>query len=299
MSFLLLCAFCLLFVFSVTFHTLVLHPFSTVYYGITDLYKWFRYKRWHELKTGELICYCALFGKGKTLSVVHYITSLYDKYNDKLIYDFDRKKWVTQKVHIISNVDLKGYPYEQFVSLSQVVAVTKYARKKDFKNDTLTCTLVLGDEFGAEMNCRSFKTNITPTFLNTLLTCRHNHISFVYDSQRFHLSDALLRQVTYRVIQCNKVWRVMVSAKYDAWELENASSPAMIKPLCRYGWFIKDKDYNAYDTLACVDHLVKKCEEGDMLSEEEILALQCSTPANMDIVERPSRKFWRNMKKRK
>lgn len=297
MSMLLLCGFLLLCVFSVVFRTLVFHPISTVFNGVKDICKFFKYKDWHRLKTGKLVCYCALFGKGKTLSVVHYVTAIYKKYNNKRIYDFDRKKWVTQKVHVISNVDLQ-IPYEKFVSLSQIVKVADTYATKDLIDDTLTCTLVLGDEFSVQMNSRNFKSNIDPLFLNTLLTCRHHHITIVYDAQRFQHVDALLRQVTSCVVQCNKVWRVMVSSVYDAWELENATSPSMIKPLRRYGWFIKDKDYHAYDTLACVDNLTKSCKDGDMLSEDEILALQCSAPANMDVVEKPSRRFRKNMKKR-
>ena len=297
MSFLLLCGFVLLLIFSVVFRTLILHPFATVFNGVKDLYKYFRYKEKRRMLTGKLVCYCALFGKGKTLSVVHYVVSQYRKYNNKRIYDFDRRKWVTQKVHVVSNVDL-NIPYEKFVSLSQIVQIAETYSKKDVENDTLTCTLVLGDEFSVQMNSRNFKSNIDPLFLNTLLTCRHHHISIIYDAQRFNHVDALLRQVTSYVIQCNKVWRVMVSEKYDAWELENASSPSMVKPLRRFGWFIRDRDYHAYDTLACVDNLTKSCKDGDMLTEDEILSLQCTSPANMDIVEKPSRRFRRNMKKR-
>ena len=297
MSTLLLCGFVLLCVFSVVFRTLVFHPFATVFNGVKDFYKWLRYRDWHRLRTGKLICYCALFGKGKTLSVVHYVVANYKKYNNKRIYDFDRKKWVTQKVHVISNVDL-NIPYEKFVSLAQIVQVAESYAQKDLENDTLTCTLVLGDEFSVQMNSRNFKSNIDPLFLNTLLTCRHHHISIIYDAQRFNHVDALLRQVTSYVVQCNKVWRVMVSEKFDAWELENATSPAMVKPLQRFGWFIRDRDYNAYDTLACVDNLTKSCKEGDMLTEEEIIALQCAAPSDMDVVSKPSRRFRRNMKKR-
>lgn len=297
MILLLLCGFVLLFVFSVVFRVLVTHPVLTVFNAIKDFYKWLRYRRWHEMKTGKLVCYCALFGKGKTLSVVHYVVANYKKYNDKLIYDFDRKQWVIQKVHVISNVDL-NIPYEKFVSLSQIVQVADTYAARDVINDTLTCVLVLGDEFSVQMNSRNFKSNIDPLFLNTLLTCRHHHISIIYDAQRFNHVDALLRQVTSYVVQCNKVWRVMVSEQYDAWELENATTPSMVKPQRRYGWFIRDKDYHAYDTLACVDNLTKSCKNGDMLSEDEILALQCNNSANMEAVEKPSRLYRRNMRKR-
>lgn len=298
MSILVLIAVVFLLLFSVVFRTVFFHPLKSVYYAVKDFYQYIRYKKWNILYTGKLVCYCALFGKGKTLSVVHYVLGLYKRYNDKLIYDFDRKKWVTQKVHVISNVDLK-IPYEKFVSLEQIVHVADTYAEKDIADDTLTCTLVLGDEFSVQMNSREFKKNIDPLFLNTLLTCRHHHITIVYDAQRFNHVDALLRQVTSYVVQCNKVWRVMVSEQYDAWELENASSPSMIRPRRRFGWFILNKDFKAYDTLACVDNLKKSFEKGDMMSEKEILELQCPVPANMDIVDSPSRKFNRNMRRRK
>lgn len=298
MAVLILIAVGFLLLFSVVFRIIFFHPCKSVYYAVKDFYKWIRYRDWNRMYTGKLICYCALFGKGKTLSVVHYVLNQYKQYNDRRVYDFDRKKWVTQKIHIISNVDLQ-VPYEKFVSLEQIVKVADTYAQKDIDNDTLTCTLVLGDEFSVQMNSREFKKNIDPLFLNTLLTCRHHHISIIYDAQRFNHVDALLRQVTSYVVQCNKVWRVMVQEQYDAWELENANSPSMIRPMRRYGWFVRNKDFEAYDTLACVDNLKKSFKKGDMMTEEEILRLQCSSASDMDIVDKPSRRFNRNMRKRK
>ena len=297
MVMLVLCAVVLLMLFSVVFRTLVLHPFKTVFYAVRDFLNYFRHKEYNFCQTGKLICYCALFGKGKTLSVVHYIVGMYRKYNDKPVWDRDRKRFVTQKVNVISNVDLSGIPYTRFVSLAQIVQCAEENRKKDEQDGTLTVTLVLGDEFSVQMNSRQFKTNIDPLFLNTLLTCRHHHITIVYDAQRFGHVDALLRQVTSYVVECNKVWRVMVSSQYDAWELENAQSPKMCKPMRRYGWFIRNRDYEAYDTLACVDNLSKSCKEGDMLTEDEIISLQCNAPAGMEAVSNPSRKYRKNMRK--
>jgi len=43
--------------------------------------------------------------------------------------------------------------------------------------------------------------------------------------------------------------------------------------------------------------LKKSCREGDMLSEEEIIALQVAQPANMDGVEKPSRRWIKGRKK--
>ncbi len=283
-------------IMSVCVRVIVTHPISTVRYGVIDLYEYFRFHRWDECATGTISCYVGLFGKGKTLSAVHKVVSLYKRYNDKRIFDFNRKKWVTQKIHIISNVAL-AIPYEDFVSLSQIVAVADRMRSLDEQNDTRTCTIVLGDEFSVQLNSRSFKSNIDPLFLNALLTCRHHHISLIYTSQRFNHVDALLRQVTSYVYTCNKIWRIMVHEQYDAFDLENASDPTLIKPKRRFGWFIKDAAFNAYDTLACVGNLTKSCKEGDMLSEEQILELQRNNPVNIDGIVNPSRKLKRASKK--
>lgn len=90
----------------------------------------------------------------------------------------------------------------------------------------------------------------------------------------------------------------MVHRQYDAFELENATDTALVKPQKRFGWFIDDSDFAAYDTMACVGNLAKSCLKGDMLSEDEILALQSNNGANMEAVMKPSRKYVRSMKKR-
>lgn len=282
--------FVIAFICSVCFRLAVMHPLLFSYYSIKDAYQWLRYHKWNICQTGHLICYTALFGKGKTLSVVHFVTGLYKHYNNRKVYDFNRKKWVTQKVYVISNVEL-SIPYEKFVSLEQIVRVSDTFREQDKENDTLTVTLVLGDEFSVQMNSRLFKSNIDPLFLNTLLTCRHHHITLVYNAQRFNHVDALLRQVTSYVVNCDKVWRFQIHNYYDAYQLENASDPTMVKPFRRSGFFIRDRDFNAYDTLACVGNLKKSVSTGDMMSESEILALQMNSDSNDDSITRPSRKL--------
>lgn len=276
MTFLLVLLGVLLFVsiFSVFVRTLLCNPIKSILYACKDLFLYFKEHRYDYMQTGKLICYTALFGGGKTLSCVHYVKSLYDRYNDKIVYDVDRKMFVTQKVHIISNVDLVGVPYEKFTSLAQVVRVAEQFKTIDNLNGTLTCTIVLGDEFSVQMNSRNFKSNIDPLFLNTLLTCRHHHIMLVYNAQRFSHVDALLRQVTTYVVECRKVWRVVIQTTYDAYTLENTSDPLAVKSLGSHGWFIQDKDFELYDTLACVGNLQRSCENGDMLSPIEIIENQ-------------------------
>lgn len=282
-------------ILSVCVRLILTNPFKTIGYLVRDLFFYFRYKRWNEMKSGQLICYIALFGGGKTLSVVHYVIGQYNRYNDKYVWCRDRKKWVLQQVMVLSNVDL-SIPFTKFESLQQIVNCADFNRKYDYEHDTLTVTLVLGDEFSVQMNSRSFKTNIDPLFLNTVLTCRHHHISIIYDAQRFNHVDALLRQVTQSVVSCQKIWRFMVLKEFDAWELENAQNVSLIAYKHKFGWFIRNKDFNAYDTLACVDNLSKSVQANDMLSQNEILELQGNQVINMDVVK-PAKAYVKRQKK--
>ena len=112
--------------------------------------------------------------------------------------------------------------------------------------------------------------------------------------------DALLRQVTKYVVECDKFWRFQRLAYFDAWDLENASNTQLIAPQSRGCWFVRDRDYAAYDTLACVGNLKKAMKAGDMMSEEEILKLQQNTQqSNMEGVSKPSRRWLRRRQSRK
>lgn len=269
---------------SVPFRLIILNPVSFVYYAITDIVQYIIHKKWRLLDGGVLNCYGAHFGGGKTLTMAHFITRLYEKKNNKKVWCRERKKFVTQKLHVIANFELKLIPYEPLDSLSQVVNCAEKNREIDFENDTRTVTMVLIDEASVQLNSRNFKTNIDAYFLNTLLTCRHYHISVWYSSQKFKLTDALMRNVTQRYINCKKTWRFMELSEYDADEVEYASDPTMIKPRRRYGFFVKNKDYNSYDTLATVGNLKKSVEKGDMMSEQEILELRGQLNPDNDAV---------------
>lgn len=273
------------------------HPILLIVYGALDLRQYILHKEYNLCGTGELVAYTGLFGKGKTLSVVHRVVSAYHQYDDKPVWCRRRKKMVTQRIKVISNVSL-SIPYEDFVSLEQIVLAAERNQTYDDEHDTLTITLCLGDEFSVQMNSRNFKTNIDPMFLNTILTCRHYYISLYYTAQRFGHVDALLRQVTSYVCECDKLWRFQRLNCFDAWDLENATNTQLITPFKRDCWFVRNSDYDSYNTLACVGNLKKSMKEGDMMSEEEILKLQQNTQqANMDGVSKPSRR-WLKMKQK-
>ena len=300
LKFILIFGFCFAYHVSVAFRIAVKHPILTIKYSFIDLYNYIRYKKWRVCKTGKLVCYSGgslKFGSGKTLSAVPYAMEKFKKFNDKLIYDEQKKKWVKQYIRILSNVELIGVPFEKLVSLEQVVKVVNSHREINEKNDIRICTIVLGDEFSILMFCRNFKTNISPLFLNSLLTSRHNHLEICYTSQKFSLVDSLLRSVTSYVIVCHKIWRCVQHFYYDADELENATNPLLIEPFKRTGFLATNKHYNSYDTLAIVDDLKKSFEDDEMMSEEEVLNLLNNNGSDMDSILKPSRKY-RKIRKR-
>lgn len=285
-----------IFVFPVL-RCIAFHPLSFTVYSLVDLFFYIRRRVMNLCPYGYIRAYTGLFGQGKTLSAVYFCVRLYNKYNNKKVWCSRRKKFVKQKVHIISNVELK-IPYEKFESLKQLVYIADNIQQRDDDNNTLTVTIALADELSVQLNSRSFKNNVDALFLNTLLTCRHYHMGLIYTAQRFCQVDALLRQVTSVVIECSKFFRFQSQAFYNAWDLENAGTSTMVKPLRRSCWFVRNRDYKAYDTFATVGNLSKACAVGDMLTNEEILALQCNNAPNMDAVERPTKRFIKRLRKK-
>lgn len=268
-----------------------------IWFGLTlkDIYYWFKERKYFVCPSGKIIAFCGLFGKGKTLSMVHYVCRLYKRYNNKRV--FVNGKWRIQKINILSNVDL-AVPFIKFESLGQIVDIATQKDELDGE-EYYFVTLVVGDEFSVQLNSRSFKSNIDALFLNTLLTSRHYAISLFYSSQKFLLVDKLLREVTFWVYDCNKIGRIMIHNIYDAFDMENATNLSLVKPLRRTGWLIKDEDYNSYNTLACVGNLIKSCQEGDLLTTEEILNNLALNESDYESVKHQSNKLKRRFKGKK
>lgn len=294
-----LVAFAIFYYCFIPFRIFVRHPFLTMYYAVMDVYFWFKYHKYDIYDGGLLYCYFAHFGGGKTLSIVEYACWLFNRYNNKRVYDVKRKEWVLQKVHIISNVHLNSVPYEELCSLSQVVCCAWRNKKIDKENGTRTIVFVLLDEASSQLNSRNFKSNIDPDFLNTLITSRHFLMSLFYTSQKFKLVDALLRSVTQTCVSCRKEWRFMIQEYYDADELELATHHSLIQPIKRTGFFVTDKHYNAYDTLATVDKLKKAVDAGEMMTEEQILQMRGALNPDNDAIQNPSRKLRKMWNRRK
>lgn len=256
------------YVYSFTFRMILNNPVNILKYIFKDIRDYFRYR--YIPKKPFINVYVGLFGQGKTLSAVHDAIDFYHEYNNKRVYDDRINKWVTQKVMILSNVHLNGVKYRKFHSLDQLVLISKSRHDTDRRRKQRTITIVIGDEFSVQMNSRSFRDNLNPIFLNTLLTSRHCLIhGFYLTSQRFSHMDAMLRQISSNVIQCEKIWRFQKLTYFDAWSYENCSRPADCPVSSVKGFFIQDRDFKSYDTLQVVQNLIKSHQANDFLTEKE------------------------------
>ena len=65
---------------------------------------------------------------------------MYERYDGLAVWCDRRKKFVTQRVKILSNVAL-SIPYENLVSLEQIVLCAEKNKAADDENDTLTISL--------------------------------------------------------------------------------------------------------------------------------------------------------------
>lgn len=252
-----------------------MHPISTVYYMIKDIFKYIHYCRWREYHGyGTLSIFNGLFGKGKTLSSTIYGRRIYKKYNGKKVYDFNEKKWKMQYIKLLSNVEIKDCPYIKLNSLSDICKLTEH-------NDGVSVWVVCIDEMSTQVNSRDYKSNFSSDLLNVLLTCRHYRMQMIGSAQRFAHVDALVRQVTQNAIECKKLWRLLEWDIYDAWTIENTTDITKIKPRKRKCIFVKDSDYNAYDTVACVESFKKNVLEGKHLTDTEIMQFQTDCENNL------------------
>ena len=95
--YLLIIAFCCALAFSRIVRCIVFRPVKNIYYCIKDLYWYILHKGWNKCPVGALDIYCGYFGSGKTLSLVHKVIGLYNRYDDKIVWCDSRKKFVTLK----------------------------------------------------------------------------------------------------------------------------------------------------------------------------------------------------------
>ena len=250
------------------------HFYHIVINGAVDIYKYFKRKEYNRCHFfGRIYMITAyrnkVFGSGKTLDMTMIARYVYNKYDGLSVWNEDQQTFVTQHIHLISNVELLDVPYTPFISAEQM---------KNVEQEEDDITIFVFDEVGAIWNSRNYKDNISTELLKRLLQVRKNKIGIICTAQRFKFVDALLRQITGSLYCVNKTWRILSVREYDAVSFENCDNIDMIKPLSLSYKFVFNKDYAAYDTSALVEDLKKK----DMLTDAEILAAQGAIEPNID-----------------
>lgn len=269
-------------VFRLAFENFINIPYDL----IKDLFN-FLHKYKYIPKQSKLVVYVGLFGQGKTLSMVHDVENFYNLYNDKVVYDDRFNRYVKQKVLVISNVDLKNIPYRKFKSLNQLVQISRSRHQTDKRQKLRTITVAVIDELSTCLAAREYRTNMSPAFMNTLLTSRHAQIDRIYGTaQRFQHIDALYRQITSDVIECKKIWRFQINSRFDAWSYENQTNVLKARPVEKSGFYVSDKMYRAYDTLQVVKSLEKFCEDGGFIPDKDIMELRGSTKREVVILKK-------------
>lgn len=287
-----------LFFISVGFRCFVFNLFKSLFYFIKDIIHKIKYKTYNNYPDdGQIIAFNGLFGSGKTLSMVHYCRSAYKKYNNKIVYD-PELGFVPQFIHIVSNVDIKGIPTLKLSSLEDIVLITKKCREHEIENKCREVFICAVDEAAVQMSSRNFKSNFNMDFINSLMTCRHYHISFLYTAVRFGNVDAMLRQVTSFAYDVHRPfkWRIMTQYVYDAWDMENTADKTKVKPVSKLAWFINDSDFNCYDTLSVVENFRKDAEAGNLLDEIQIMQLRAGVEGDPEAVTHKSRRFKKSLK---
>lgn len=261
-------------------------------YSFIDLYRFIRYKKYNECKDyGKVITICAsgtkVFGSGKTLTGVHALRYIYEKYDGLQVWSETEKRFVIQRINIISNVELKDIPFIFFENEKQLINV---------EQGEMDVTLFFLDESGSVWNSRNYKDNISIELLTALLQSRKNKIGLVTTSQRFIFQDKLIRQITSEVWEARKWWRIVRLQTYDAYDMENCTNLQLLKALATSYWFVRDSDYAAYDTNALVDRLRKMNQEGALLSNDEVLQNQGVSERCLEMVGRLSRQGKKRVK---
>lgn len=238
--------FVFLFIFSPLFRVFILNLHRVGIYSIYDLYEYIRFQKWKEFNLYGIDMFIGMFGHGKTLSMTHKARLIYSRFGDS--------------VRFISNYKLVDIPYIPLINFNQLVDI---GEEEDSK---YVGTVVLIDEVENVLSHRNFA-NFPLALLHTLTQQRKKKVYILCSAQRFFMVDKLFRSITTNVINCNKYWRFQHCEIYDAWDLENAMNYSMIRRRANLWWFIKNKDFDSYDT----SEMVKKSSAENFISNDEAL----------------------------
>lgn len=245
-------------------------------YSVVDVYLYFKYKKWKEFNLYGIDIFVGMFGHGKTLSMTHRAMQIYKKYGDD--------------VRFISNYKLVGIPYIPLINFNQLVDLGN----EDPEGRKYKGTVVLIDEVENILNNRNYS-KFPLALLHSLTQQRKLKLYIMSSAQRFFTVDKYWRILCNHVFNCNKYWRFQHVEVYDAWDLENAMNYRDIKRIGNIWWFVKNQDYNSYDT----EEMIKKGTAEDFISNEEAIVRKGLEASNIGAVVNYSKRYHKNQKKNK
>lgn len=214
------------------------------YYGVKDFFYYIKNKKWKDFNYYGIDMFVAMFGHGKTLSMTHKARNLYKQFGDSLIF--------------FSNYELIGIPYIPLVNFNQLVDLGEEMP------EGVQGYVVLIDEISSVLSHRNYA-NFPLELIGLLCQQRKKHVYIMCSAQRFFMVDKIWRSITTHVIDCNKLWRLQHNTYYDAWEYENAMNTSLINRIGHFWWFVKDVDFDSYDT----SQMISKTSASDFISNEE------------------------------
>lgn len=244
-----------------------------IIYFFIDNINYVRFKKWKEFSLYGIDMFIGMFGHGKTLSMTHRARQIYLKYGDS--------------IRFISNYRLVGIPYIPLINFNQLVDLGEE------ENSPYQATVVLIDEVENVLNNRNYS-KFPLALLHTLTQQRKKRVYIMCSAQRFFMVDKLFRSITNTAINCNKYWRFQHFEVYDAWDLENAMNYRDIKRIGNNWFFVKNQDYNSYDT----SQMISKNSAENFISNEEAIVRQGIDAQNLGAVVNYSRRYKKNEKKR-
>ena len=246
------------------------------YYTVKDTYEYFKYRKWADFNYYGIDMFIGMFGHGKTLSMTNKARRIYKRFGKKVMF--------------LSNYKLKGIPYVPLTNFNQIVEIGK-------ENETLNKykgIVVLIDEIEDVLSHRNYA-SFPLQMLNVLTQQRKLHVYIMCSAQRFFMVDKLFRSITTHAIDCNKYWRLQHMVYYDAWDYENAMNSQLLKPLANFWWFVKNEDFECYDTSQLIDD---NASANFISNEESIVRIGLDAMSNESAIMRPARKLRKKRKKR-
>lgn len=241
-------------------------------YGVVDSIQYIKLRKWKDFNLYGISMYIGMFGHGKTLSMSHQARKIYDAYGDR--------------IRFISNYHLNDIPYIPLINFNQLVDIG------ETEDDDYIGTVILIDEIENVLSHRNFA-NFPLPLLHMLTQQRKKRVFILCSAQRFFMVDKLWRSITTNVYNCNKFWRFQHVERYDAWDLEQAMNYQSIKRISNVWYFVRNADYNAYDT----SEMVKKSAAENFISNEESLVRKgLDSMVNKEAIVHQSRKLKRAMK---